>query len=53
MPLELKTELMYQKRYVEDILKTIPKESVHYPVYEKWLQHVNRLIDICVKRNRF
>lgn len=49
--LELKTELNYQKKYIEICLQEC--SEVEKPLYIKWLQHVNRLIEICVKRNRF
>lgn len=51
MPLELKIELMFQKRHVEELAKSATGKEKE--ICEKWLQSVNKLISICTERNRF
>lgn len=52
-PFELKNELLYQERYVRDMVKLTEKQPAINSIYEQWLQFTMRVIRICEKRNRF
>lgn len=52
-PFALKNELMYQERYVRDMVKQTARTPSINAIYEQWLQFIIAITRICEKRNRF